>query len=270
MSTVGWNGARRRCGAAPRRTAGSALRRAQGSRDHGRTMSIDPHVKHAVPIAEGLAEITRAIAAARIALQGAGDPGLAVRGGEVTIDFELAMLEGGAVGMRVGGNPPGVTRDNGNHVRVTLALGGVDPAASVERTGADPAERAQIERARAEAVRERQTAEREHRAAEAALGQAEELRRAIASAVAGADARHAPEARPSVDAGARLADEILEAVARLDHHVAHLGLRASVTDALRGELQAIRQVAMRGDLAAANEALSRFVTANAPLLRPGA
>jgi len=239
-----------------------------GWRHDPSTMSIDPHAKHVVPIAEGLVEITRGIAAARGALQGAGDPGLAVRGGEVTIDFELAMLEGGAVGMRVGGNPPGVTRDNGNHVRVTLALGGADPTATIERTAADPAERAQVERVRAEAVRERQTAEREHRAAEAALGQAEELRRAIASAVAGADARHAPEVRPSLDGGARLAEEILGAIARLDQHVVHLGLRPSVSDALRGELQAIRQVTMRGDLAAANEALSRFVTANAPLLRP--
>ena len=82
-----------------------------GWRHDPSTMSIDPHAKHVVPIAEGLVEITRGIAAARGALQGAGDPGLAVRGGEVTIDFELAMLEGGAVGMRVGGNPPGVTRE---------------------------------------------------------------------------------------------------------------------------------------------------------------
>jgi hypothetical protein len=234
-------------------------------------MTIDSHAKPVVPIAEGLAEITRGIAAARAALQVAADPGLAVRGGEVTIDFELAMLDGGAIGMRVGGNPPGVTRDNGNHVRVTLALGGAEPTPRSEVDPTTPqaqADRAQAEHARLEAARERQTAEREHRAAEVALGQAEELRRAIASAVAGADPRHAPEARPSHDPGARLAEEILGAIARLDQHVVHLGLRPSVTDALRGELQAIRQVTMRGDLAAANEALSRFVTANAPLLRP--
>jgi hypothetical protein len=233
-------------------------------------MTIDPHAKPIVPIAEGLAQITRGIAAARAALQGTADPGLTVRGGEVTIDFELAMLDGGAIGMRVGGNPPGVTRDNGNHVRVTLALGSAEPTAHTEldpMTTQPQADRAQAERALVEAARERQAAEREHHAAEVALGQAEELRRAIASAVAGADPRHAAETRPLRDPGARVAEEILGAIARLDQHVVHLGLRPSVTDALRGELQAIRQVTMRGDVAAANEALSRFLTGNAPLLR---